>query len=280
MFNIEIESYQDLVTLSDAMPQFVFRGQGDSSWGLSTTIERTCWNNNYMTRFLHSSEKAIIKDFQRQAHLYTSHLPSEDSLIEWLALLQHHGGSTRLLDVSQSMFIAAFFALEQTQGDAAIWCFNEDYLFGHTDNVIREHESFSDLKARSRKVGEECFRGEYSESLVMSIEPDIMNKRILAQQGLFLVPGNINESFESNLAATYGVRPQSLTCSDTWEFKTVEEVVKLDYLEHPLVKIIIPIEVQNKVMYMLEKSNISQRTLFPDLDGVARSLNKYLRDVE
>jgi hypothetical protein len=41
-----------------------------------------------------------------------------------LAMMQHHGAPTRLMDWTYSPFVAAKFAAGEGTGDAAIWCLN------------------------------------------------------------------------------------------------------------------------------------------------------------
>jgi hypothetical protein len=79
-------------------------------------------------------------------------------------------------------------------------------------------------------------------------EPYAMNRRLIAQSGTFLVPGVLD--------------------------KSIEEILK----EYPnprntIIKFILPADrVRRKGMQELYRMNITQATLFPDLDGLARSL--------
>ena len=58
-------------------------------------------------------EIRLSREFRRAYHDYATHIPSQGSVIEWLALMQHHGAPTRLLDFSYSVYVAAYFPLCQ-----------------------------------------------------------------------------------------------------------------------------------------------------------------------
>jgi hypothetical protein len=51
-------------------------------------------------------------------------------------------------------------------------------------------------------------------------------------------------------------------------------------MEMPVVKIILPKDIHNRAVWDLDAMNVNATSLFPGLDGFARSLHTWLRDVE
>ncbi|HUQ96918.1 MAG TPA: FRG domain-containing protein, partial [Chitinophagaceae bacterium] len=87
---------------------WAFRGQLHTHWELRNAIERT----DFIKRH-NGIEADFVQEFKRGARNYLAKDETPGHLIEWLALMQHHGAPTRLLDFSKSPFVAAFFAFEQ-----------------------------------------------------------------------------------------------------------------------------------------------------------------------
>ena len=85
----------------------IFRGQADSIWELRTSIERCAFLRNGWRM-----EKQLLNDFKRGASSFLAVPPASLDTLSWLALMQHHGAPTRLLDFTNSPHIASYFALE------------------------------------------------------------------------------------------------------------------------------------------------------------------------
>jgi len=74
-------------------------------------------------------EKQFLYQFQSIASQFLENLPGADEYLEWLAVLQHYGTPTRLLDWTYSPTVAAYFALREIPHssvvtDTCIWALN------------------------------------------------------------------------------------------------------------------------------------------------------------
>jgi hypothetical protein len=102
--------------------KYLFRGHSDPHWRLSTTFDRMFSNQTKATRL--QIADALLEVFKRglEGEDIPSEVRGDDSL--FLALGQHYGLPTRLLDWTESPYIAAFFA------------YNSRALWGVTDQSI------------------------------------------------------------------------------------------------------------------------------------------------
>src|SRR5687767_7125024 len=87
---------------------WIHRAQSRASWPLKTTFERHAPTD----RTPREAEKIWRREFERRAHFYLApqHVPRDT--VEWLALMQHYGAPTRLLDFTRSPYIASYFSIE------------------------------------------------------------------------------------------------------------------------------------------------------------------------
>src|SRR5262245_17600391 len=119
----KISSWSELRNVLERLTNagWAFRGQADATWPLESSLTR------YLKAFGGPEERWLLREkhilhtFKRKAHLLVPRTPEEGETLEWLALMQHHGAPTRLLDFSWSPYVATFFALERATADAAIW---------------------------------------------------------------------------------------------------------------------------------------------------------------
>src|SRR6516164_8345766 len=125
-----LESYYFDQAVNRGRNQWVFRGVSDSSFELRTSLERELERNPYWKDKPLEAERIIVKEFKRQAHLYTQGVPGPNDDVDWLALMRHHGAPTRILDWTKSPYIALFFALQGAitgPGNPAVWILNLEY---------------------------------------------------------------------------------------------------------------------------------------------------------
>jgi hypothetical protein len=126
---VRVDRWEDALALGKGLAGHVFRGQLDAKWLLSTTLERAARRYGFPEGALRNREIVLLNNFQRRAHHYIDDPPELDDRLEWLALMQHHGAPTRLLDFSHSFYVAAFFSMESAEQNAAVWALRPKQIF-------------------------------------------------------------------------------------------------------------------------------------------------------
>jgi hypothetical protein len=260
--------------VANAMSGWLFRGQSDAEWKLETNLERGADGSGYDRDDLYLYEKEAVEDFQRQAHQYLTHLPDAKGKLEWLALIQHHGGATRLLDVTQSFYVAAYFAMDGAKSDAAVWAIHRSVLRQSIvpDKTLDGKGPAGYSNAERRLV--EYFLGVPGVELgVMHVKPWWLSERMVAQQGSFLVPEALRSSFGQNLAKTLGIPAKEIAAPAIVKSDDrMRTEVNSPNASPKAVKIVLPKTIHNTIRLELPKMNITTATLYPGLDGYIRSL--------
>lgn len=122
---------------------------------------------------LQSVEKRLIKLFEESAIPYLTFTPRNKW--EWLALAQHHGLPTRLLDWTTNPLVAAYFAVEKEHtGDSAIYVYSS-----------------------SKTVDSDKMLDPFSVTEVLKYRPPHLSPRIVAQSGLFTIHPEPTTPFDS-----------------------------------------------------------------------------------
>jgi hypothetical protein len=143
-------------------------------------------------------ESRIRRIFERKSRLFLADVPNNDE-IEWLALMQHHGAPTRLLDFTWSPYVAAFFALERATEDAAVWAINLPLLWAIHDKHKIDRVNVGDADPRNP----EAFKKYYlpnRRAFVWQGDSFRMPQRVVAQSGTFLVSSHLGMTVEEILA--------------------------------------------------------------------------------
>lgn len=270
----QIKSWDQARQLARQLNRYAFRGHGDQSWEMRSSLERLAKHFDY-DGDLKAREYWILRQFQRRAHMYVESPPRHDSSLEWLALLQHYGGPTRLVDFTHSFYVAAFFAVEAASSDAAVWSVNLTDLENRLGTWSGNIGTMDHLNRKHIDIVEEILNEKESKNGVVNVEPDRINERMSIQQGLFLFPKNIEASFMNNLLST--LNDTSVIDETNLD---VERACKEPGMIGPIVKIILPRSIHEDAIEDLRDMNLTAETLFPGLEGFARSMQVHLRSNE
>jgi len=287
VLKVRVNEWREARGLADHLRLWRFRGQENASWSLRTTLERSGERAKLDAApvFLANAERRIIEEFQRRAHHFVPDPPSLRNQIEWLALMQHFGAPTRLLDFTNSFYVAAFFALENASSECAIWCVQHPALHKAAASFLglsKDQETsvpYWQTSHRMSAVAQNAF--EKSESVsshfVFEVEPFRVNERLAIQQGLFLYPLSIEVPFVRCLEATFGLPASVFADAKTEEYDRKIHTQRRLY-EAAVIEVVLPGPVHKDAVRDLRNMNITAATLFPGLDGFARSLHWSLRN--
>lgn len=224
---------------------FAFRGGGAIEGNLRTSL--SCIDPDART------EGHLLRNFRKYAHRNAA---EGDSLWNWLGLAQHHGLPTRLLDWTFSPYVALHFAtdcVEHFDRDGVIW--RVDYQRAHAL-----------LPAKLRKIlGDEdadIFTTEMLSRAAGTLkEFDAMAKKPFA---LFFEPPSLDDRIV-NQFAMFSLMSSPRAQLEEW----VEEHSDL------CSQIVIPAKLKWELRDKLDQANITERVLFPGLDGLSRWLKRY-----
>ena len=251
--HIELKTWNDFKELAEkSRLEWIFRGQSNSEWDLETTLERSNIIENYP-----EFEEELIREFKKGVKFYLKDEVMPTSLLEYFSLLQHFGAPSRLLDFTKSPYVAAYFAFEQANDEndkIAIWVVNKIILH---QSAVSYFENRIDFSSESSKYAfdDQTFENVFLESkkgdfnCIFPTEPINQNRRYHLQQSIFLVQGNQYEPFTNQF-----------------------DFIKKNVLKKTFMKVTIPSIEKKKAIRDLIKMNINRATLFPGLDGFAKSL--------
>jgi hypothetical protein len=257
-----ITDWEGLVDLLGSFQdgKWIYRGQSKDR-PLTTGLERRLGSWDIDLSKGPRVEHQLIREFRRRFQGAELDDVINDKLF-CLALMQHHGAPTRLLDCTYSPFVAAQFAVKDGQtienGKRAahvIWCFRAEWLENQAASKVGREKVDARNKARNDSSFDELYRNKHDERFVLHDNPLRLNERLSIQQGIFLCPATVGSSFLSNLKSM-----------DEWDSK------------NNICKIVLNLEPEKLIQFArtLRRMNISSAALFPGLDGFSRSLGEHL----
>lgn len=252
---IEITSTDDLIKNINTLPNnFLYRGQANAEWRLQSSLERILgdnWTGAQVKKF----EDMSLNQFKSKFHLYDKENVKPDSKLAWLSLMQHYGVPTRLLDFTGSPYVALYFALEyynpQQNLPLSLYAFDYSAILEKSIAYIKSKDKeFLETSESVYEKQDEIFSNvvdRFRFDIAWVTEPKLLNVRLDRQSGSFLLSGN------SDLK--------------------IEETLNLEiYSSVNLIKYIIHQDLYVGIFSLLRKMNITSKSLYGDLDGVARGI--------
>ncbi|HEY8097950.1 MAG TPA: FRG domain-containing protein [Methylobacter sp.] len=216
--------------------QLWFRGQAQSDWQLKPGAHRR-------EPIL---ESQFANHFRLRAPSLAANCPEHKDYISWLPLMQHYGLPTRLLDWTESLLVAAFFALlpkSTESSSAAIWLLAPGKLNEQQGGFFIPF--LADYRVEPLVI--DAFSGrppnpenQYS----IAVFAPRKDKRMVAQLGNYTLHGS-RESLETH--------PES---------------------SQFLARILIPATSHNKIRADLSVSGMRFSSLFPDLASLAQEVSE------
>lgn len=288
IFSGKGESYHSM--MSDSKNDFrpwngwIFRGQRGEPGNLVPYFEKHFFDafsdsNNEAKRDLFDIEMGIIRDFKRTADSFYSELKfiNDRDIYEYMSWIRHFNGATRLIDMTNSFFIALFFALgrglpEKDKTETYyIWCIDKVWLehkykkflppeikslfdtYDEFGKDVRIQDAILSYIPNLKKNGNSNYKDEFLS--VINIEPFYKNSRLVRQKGLFLMPTNPYRKFEENL------------------FKMVEDGKYED--DYRILRINVECNRTSAILIKkaLDGMNINGSVLFENLEGICDTLN-------
>lgn len=223
-----------------ALAHVWFRGHANKDWELKPKIFRT--NNEIGV----ADEEELYAEFIRRGCSLASSL--SDGWRSYF-VMQHHGVPTRLLDWTDSALVALYFALKNCEADAAVWAVNPLWLNWRTTSRYSLVDPSVDPVAAAFRV--DALRASLEGNkddvplLSVAVRPPWVSMRMFAQRSLFTLHGSQDIPIE--------------------KYPFVRK-------DSPLCRIVIPLREREDVMVGLRACGITETTVLPDLDGLAKEL--------
>ncbi|MCX7046290.1 MAG: FRG domain-containing protein [Candidatus Sumerlaeota bacterium] len=231
----------------------LFRGLPDSSWKLTTDLQRT------LKEKAAALEPLLLRNFAKYAEIDAD---TRKSIWPLMVIARHHRLPTRLMDWTNSILVALHFVTINTKlydKDGAIWAVNFEDLnkllnkkhipkkAPHKRPLLAKVFTVDELSDWLPNLDDLDALGKPNGDFMMFLEPPCIDNRFVNQYCMF----SLMTSAEAN--------PQ------TWLEK------------HPKLyeKIIIPADMKSDIRDALDQANITERVLFPGLDGLCDWLRRY-----
>lgn len=277
---------------------WAFRGLPDLSFELEPAIERAI---NSKTINWPQLERLVSSEFKSRARSYLKASLIPDDQLTWLALMQHYGIPTRLLDFTYSPFVALYFSIrgihEKPENlrpeELQLWAVDTEAInkqFGKVAALAevvqdrRDHPDQGPPRFIPALVDPDEFGDLYDMKIDEILElPKLINKLLSAKVGN-QYKGALNRSgcvcaipppaFNPRLANQQGLF--LINCAERLLFRN-SLAKMMEGRSGWWKRFKIPCRKFQEIEKGLLQMNIHEQSLFPDLEGLARFIGQKIR---
>lgn len=247
METVRISNISELKNIFDSLMKegAIFRGISDRSQMLPKLIRSSVDCS--------SKEIKILRKFEQYYGVYST----ANNCWEFLALAQHCGLMTRLIDFSYNPYVALLFALynHNENGEYEVWVIKNKDVTTIFDSITGPFSI--DEKTGTLSLNESAFNSGQSYSTILHnefeslkkkkgiivIRPNYRNSRMLMQQGLFVVPNRISKEAIMN------------------KFENKAAVITIDK------------DIRNLLLEYIDTLGFNELRLMPDIDSLCYEIN-------
>ncbi len=253
-----------------------FRGHADKEWELIPKVQREY--NGSSNEELHRLERRYVNDYFTRASHLQHNTPPADDYSGWLALMQHYGLPTRLLDWSRSPLVALYFAVcneKEWDKDGCIWVLIPDIL-----NRVEELEKPS--RVDDREYENTYLYNSSHRTIQVMVYSAFKRWNLDGDDPNAITPEDRKfdrryKALSDKIAACYPVWPDLRIYNQLSTFTVHSGLQKLREKNEScggtfLDCICIPAESKKRLRFELELCGITESYIFPDLEHLANEL--------
>lgn len=241
----ELENLFKNLLKQEQKHEIIYRGQSDSSWGLTSSLEREilkAFEADYskLTQEIYTQiEKQHFENVKRNLSKKLIDQKLANNPYELWAIGQHLGLKTPLIDWTRSFYVALFFAFEEDK--------DVEYrsIFKLIKPLLHIQEKLNNILC------------------IFEPETDYYH-RLTAQQGLF---------------THWGIYPQIEDAISKLKSSLVDDQEKAEKIDRTFKKYNISNNLRDEIMIYLAHIGISHETIYPDLDGAIKKSNIKLNQI-
>jgi hypothetical protein len=244
---------------------FVWRGQPNAAWSLQPRLHRHLRQTMRNATFADvlREERTILKEV---GQLDAPELPDSKSRLTKLAILQHHGVPTRLIDVTRDPLVATFFAAQDSVDDEG----------QSVDGAVLAIVDIG-VEVAETRAGRISFTPKTASYGIWQAPP--IDGRIISQRGYFLIASPTVSGQTPDLNSTIGIpafdpkgpKKQPVATIFTNLLRGGGKVGRPPKITPNLAMFLVPFSRKPSLRRLLQSFGLTTRTIYPDLAGYASS---------